>query len=136
MATSKPPAPAEDDPPRAGGHDRDHDNPCPGDPVLQVRLVTDDVAAFQKLVETTLLAFACAVPRLSPQGVVSAHVLMSRRLVERIERENKRIKVEVVADPADFSGDRRPEVGKGNRYAQPGVLPQGRGRLILSGAPQ
>jgi hypothetical protein len=136
MATIKPPASAAQGSPGGGGRDRDHDNPSPGDPVLQVRLVTDDVAAFKKLVETTPLSFACAMPRLSPKGVVSAHVLMTRRLVEQIERENKSVKVEVVADPSDFSGDRRPEVGKGNRYAERGVLPQGRGKLIPRGTPQ
>lgn len=133
MATNKPPASAAQGSPGGGGRDRDHDNPDAGDPVLQVRLVSNDVAAFKKLVETTPLSFACAMPRLSPKGVVSAHVLMTRRQVEQIERENKSIKVEVVADPADFSGDRRPEVGKGNRYAEPGVLPQGRGTLIPRG---
>ena len=108
MATNKPPASAAQGSPGGGGRDRDHDSPAPGDPVLQVRLVTNDVAAFKKLVETTPLSFACAMPRLSPKCVVSTHVLMTLRLVEQIERENKSIKVEVVADPADFSGDRQP----------------------------
>lgn len=130
MATKKTATPVAKEPPRDGGHDQDHDKPSPGDPVLQVRLVTDDVAAFKKLVETTLLEFACATPRLSPQGVVSAHVLMKRSVVKRVERENQRIKVEVVGDPSDLTGDRRPVVGKGNRFAERGALPQGRGKLI------
>lgn len=130
MATRKTPVPPAKEPPREGGHDHDHDDPSSGDPVLQVRLVTDDVAAFKKLVETTPLEFACATPRMSPQGVVSAHVLMKRSVVERVGRENQRIKIEIVADPADITGERRPEVGAGNRFAERRTLPQGRGKLI------
>jgi len=49
-------ASAAKDSPRGGGHDRDGDNPTPGDPVLQVRLVTNGRALLRALDRQRVIA--------------------------------------------------------------------------------
>jgi hypothetical protein len=99
------------------------------DPVLQVRLISADANAFKKFVETTPVEFACAGPRVSPKGVVTAHVLMRESVAKRAAAQDV-VKVEIVADLTATTGKRRAEVGRGNRFENPQVLPIGRGVLL------
>jgi len=100
-----------------------------GDPVVQVRLLSSDVDAFTAFVQTTPLEFACAGPRVSAEGVITAHVLMRQSEAARASASDA-VKVEVVADVSDTKAKRRAEVGKGNRFADSRVLPEGRGRFV------
>ena len=130
MATRSGPHKSAAPRPPTGGSGRSKDEPKPPrDPVVQVRIVSNDVEAFKKYVASTPLEFACATPRLNPQGVVSADVLMKQSVAERAERPPN-VKVEIVADLSATTGARRAEVGRGNRFADSSVLPKGRGKLI------
>lgn len=91
--------------------------------------MSSDVESFTEFIRTTPVEFACAAPRRSSEGIVTAHVLMRQSVADRSAR-SKGIRVEVVADLSDTTGERRAEVGRGNRFADPTVLPQGRGRLV------
>jgi len=102
---------------------------APDDPVVQVRLLSSDVDAFTAFVQTTPVEFACAGPRVSAEGVITAHVLMRQSEAARASASDA-VKVEVVADVSDTTAKRRAEVGKGNRFADPQVLPEGRGRFV------
>lgn len=99
------------------------------DPVVQVRIISTDEEAFTAFVQTVPIEFACAGPRINRDGVIVADALMRTSEVER-KRRSRIVKVEVVADITAASGDRRAEVGRGNRFADPRELPVGRGTLI------
>lgn len=102
------------------------------DPVVQVRLISSDEAAFTEFVKNTPVEFACAMPRVSAEGIITAEVLMQQSMVEQsLERaEAAKVRLEVVADASSVRGRRLPEVGDGNRFEDPKVLPVGRGALI------
>lgn len=120
-------------PPGGGSKPPSDGRKPPQDPVVQVRIVSNDVEAFKKYVASTPLEFACATPRLNRQGVVSADVLMKQSVAERAGRSAS-VKVEIVADLSATTGARRAEVGRGNRFADRSALPKGRGKLIKGGA--
>jgi hypothetical protein len=99
------------------------------DPVVQVRLISTSADAFKELVASTPIEFACAGPRVSAEGIVTAHVLMKKSVAEQTSR-SKAVRVEIVADLSATTGKRRAEVGKGNRFADAKVLPTGHGVLV------
>jgi len=101
----------------------------PDDPVVQVRLISADVEAFKKFVETTPLDFSCAGPRVNAEGLVTAHVLMKKSVALRAAKAGV-LKVEITADPSTRKTNQQADIGKGNRFADPRVLPTGRGVLL------
>jgi hypothetical protein len=109
---------------------RDENAPSPGDdPMVQVRVVSGSVDEFKRFVESTPVEFSCASPRVSRDGVVSAHVLMRDSEVKKAQASDA-IRLEIVAHPSDLGDEGPPEVGKGNRFEDPSVLPTGRGVLL------
>ncbi|BAN27538.1 hypothetical protein [Caballeronia insecticola] len=111
-------------------HTHDHDAPgAGGDPVVQVRVVSGNVDEFRRFVETTPLEFSCASPRVGADGTVSAHVLMHESAVQKAQASDA-IRLEIVAHPADLGDEGPPQVGEGNRFEDPSVLPTGRGVLL------
>lgn len=111
------------------GTDSGHKPVKSDDPIVQVRIISTDVEDFKKFVSTTPLEFACAGPRVSTAGVVTADVLMKESIARKAARPAT-IKVEIVADLSATTGARRAEVGSGNRFKDPSVLPTGRGTLL------
>lgn len=101
----------------------------PDDPVVQVRLVGANVEEFKKFVETTPLNFACAGPRVNAEGIVTAHVLMKRSVAAQVPKTGA-VKAEITADFSARKAGQEAEIGKGNRFADPRVLPTGRGVLL------
>ncbi len=99
------------------------------DPVLQARIISSDETAFTEFVQRAKIEFACAGPRVSSEGIISAHVLMRQSQIDAAKKSGK-VNVEVVADVSDATGKRRAEVGRGNRFENPTVLPVGRGVLV------
>ncbi|SAL79186.1 hypothetical protein AWB71_05846 [Caballeronia peredens] len=99
------------------------------DPMVQVRVVSGNVDEFRRFVESTPLEFPCASPRVGADGTVSAHVLMRESAVQKAQASDA-IRLEIVAHPSDLGDEGPPEVGEGNRFEDPSVLPAGRGVLL------
>ncbi|WP_228938483.1 hypothetical protein [Paraburkholderia saeva] len=102
---------------------------APDDPVVQVRLIGTDVAAFKQFIETTPLNFACAGPRVNAEGIATAHVLMKRSVADEAAKRGI-VKVEITAEFSANRAGQAAQIGKGNRFADPNVLPTGRGVLL------
>ena len=104
------------------------------DPVLQVRIISSDEAAFVDFVKHAAIEFACAGPRVSSEGIISADVLLKQSETDAAAGHGK-VRVEVVADLSAVTGRNRAEVGRGNRFEDPRVLPAGRGVLVRTEQP-
>lgn len=103
--------------------------PQPDEPMVQVRVVSANKEAFRKFAEATPMKFACRGPRINAEGVVTAHGLMKASEAKQAARTGE-VKVEIVAEPSARTVERRAEVGQGNRFEDPNVLPAGRGVLL------
>ena len=99
------------------------------DPVVQARIISSDEAEFSEFVRAIKIEFACAGPRVNPDGIISADVLLRQSQIAEAARYGQ-VRVEVVADVPATTGKNRAEVGKGNRFEDPRVLPVGRGVLV------
>jgi hypothetical protein len=102
------------------------------DPFLQVRLVARSRAAFIQAVDSVEIDFGCAGPRVHPGGEVTASVLVRSAAIDQLRQRSELIRVEVVGD---FSANQAREVGTGNRFANPGTLPEGLGVLLHKDRP-
>jgi hypothetical protein len=100
------------------------------DPYMQVRLVASSREAFLKAVDSVPIDYGCAGPRLHEGGEVTASVLVRASALGQLRKRSKHIRVEVLGDFSANLAARRAEVGKGNRFADPRVLPQGLGVLM------
>lgn len=117
---------------KSRGRKRADDERQGDDPVVQVRLISSDESGFTEFVRSTPVEFACAMPRVNPEGIITADVLMKQSVVEAASERAAaaNLRIEIVADVSTVKGRRRPEVGKGNRFEDPTVLPPGRGALV------
>jgi len=100
------------------------------DPEVLVRLhATDDQTLRRYLMKNRKrIEVLRYTPANEPGTAVSALVLM-RRSATRRERLPDRINVERLAEPPR-SASQVPQVGRGNRFADPAAQPQRRGELI------
>jgi hypothetical protein len=103
---------------------------APEDSVLQVRLIAPSPLAFVSAVDGIPVDFGCAGPRVHPAGEVSANVLIRTSALEQLRERSSLVRIEVLADFSANLAQRRDEVGKGNRFADPRTLPEGLGVLI------
>jgi hypothetical protein len=101
----------------------------PDEPLVQVRIVAANKEEFRKFAETTPMTFACRGPRVNAEGVVTTHALMKGSDAKQAAKAGG-VKVEIVAEPSARMSERRAEVGQGNRFDDPNVLPTGRGVLL------
>lgn len=100
------------------------------DPYMQVRLVASSRAAFLEAVDSVPIDYGCAGPRVHPGGEVTASVLVRASALASLRERSNLVRVEVLGDFSANLVARRAEVGKGNRFADPRVLPQGLGVLV------
>lgn len=98
------------------------------DPEVLVRVTTTDVEALKRFLQSNRFeVLRVMLPaRGDPDAV--ATLLMRRSDGERALLVAA-FKVEILAGPPWSDAD-IPEVGRGNRFANPGVLPAGGGRLV------
>lgn len=104
-------------------------SPAPNgdDPEILVRLVTKDVRLLRRFVAEHPVSVVRMLPpdedRL-PSATIIMHesVLVDARRIAEFE-------VTVLARPPTTDRD-TPQVGKGNRFEDPRVLPRGRGRIV------
>lgn len=105
--------------------------PIPGGdkiPNLLVRLRSRDARAFKEFVRANKIGFASAPPRLDPDGTITGVVVMTRSQLAKA-RLIPALRAEIVARPPTTQSE-LPRVGRGNRFDDPKVLPQGRGVLV------
>ena len=106
------------------------------DPVLQVRLVAPSPQAFVTAVDGVPVDFGCAGPRVhSPGGEVTANVQITASALQSLRERSSLVRADVLGDLSESLAQRREQVGTGNRFADPGVLPQGLGSLIREEKP-
>lgn len=106
------------------------------DHVLQVRLVAPSPQAFVTAVDGIAIDFGCAGPRVhSPGGEVTANVQITAAGLEALRERSGLVRAEVLGDLSESLARRRGEVGTGNRFADPSVLPRGLGSLIREDKP-
>ena len=86
--------------------------------------------AFARATDAIPIDFGCAGPRLQPSGAVIANVLVRTSALEELEKRRDVVRVEVVGDLSADLAARRREVGQGNRFADPHILPEGLGVLV------
>jgi hypothetical protein len=97
------------------------------DPEILVRLVTKDVRVLRRFVAEHPVSVVRMLPPAEgrpPSATLIMHesVLVDARRVAEVE-------VTVLARPPTTERD-TPQVGKGNRFEDPRVLPRGRGRIL------
>ena len=100
------------------------------DPEVLVRLHAPDDETLRRylLKNRKQIEVLRYTPADEARTAVSALVLMRRSATKR-ERLTGRINAEVLAEPPR-SAAQGPQVGRGNRFADPAAKPQGRGELI------
>lgn len=98
------------------------------DPELLVRLYSTDDQILRGYLKHSRIEVLRYTPPPDQGKLVSALVLMRRSATIRA-RLPDRINVEIVAEPPRSEAE-VPRVGKGNRYDDPAVRPQGRGVLL------
>ncbi|SAK88260.1 hypothetical protein AWB81_04635 [Caballeronia arationis] len=103
--------------------------PQPHDPMVQVRLIATSPEELKRFIESTPMKFACAGPRVNKEGIATAHVLMKGSTAKEAQRSDA-VRLEIIADPSDMADEGLPDVGSGNRFEDPSVLPVGRGKLL------
>ena len=103
--------------------------PQPDDPMVQVRLISANADELKRFIDSTPMEFACAGPRVNKEGIATAHVLMKDSVAKAAQR-NDAVRLEIVADASDMADEGPPQVGSGNRFEDPAVLPTGRGVLL------
>lgn len=103
-------------------------DPRPAEPEYLVRLRSNNVEAFKAFVREYRVQFASAPPRIDNEGHIAGVVLMKKRALDQARQTNY-LRVEVIAGPPR-SPEEVPKVGRGNRFSDPNVLPQGRGQLL------
>ncbi len=104
------------------------DLPAGPDDELLVRLRSKDVPRLRRFVRDNGVEVLRMLPPEGRERDVTAIVLMRRRTLGRA-REEPGLQVEVLAEPPKTLAE-VPQVGKGNRFADPGVLPEGVGQLV------
>lgn len=95
---------------------------------LLVRLRSRDARAFKEFVRENKLGFASAPAHVAPDGTVTGVLVMTRDTLDKA-RLNTALRAEIVARPP-VKPSEVPQVGRGNRFEDPKILPQGRGVLI------
>ena len=97
------------------------------DPEILVRLVTQDVAALKHFLKTNPVEVVRVL--LPDDGYPAWAAILTSESVAARARSAAEMEVVVLARPPKT--DREiPKVGKGNRFADPKVLPRGRGKIV------
>ena len=100
---------------------------CGDDPEILVRLVAKDVRLLRRFVAEHPVSLIRMLPP-DRDRPPSATIIMRESVLESARRVGE-FEVTVIARPPATERD-TPQVGKGNRFADPRVLPRGRGRIV------
>ena len=99
----------------------------PADPDVLVRITFPNAQVLRASVRKLRIEVIRVTSFEKPFGPVTALVLMRRSALDSI-RQDASVKIEIVAEPPITLAD-TPQVGKGNRFANPHALPKGQGVL-------
>jgi len=97
------------------------------DPEVLARVTYPNPRAFREAVRKLRIEVVRILTFEKPEGTVTALVLM-RRSSLTLAAQDPSVKVTIVAEPPTNPAD-VPQVGEGNRFANPRALPQGQGIL-------
>jgi hypothetical protein len=101
--------------------------PEPTDPEVLARVTYPNPRAFREAVRKLRIEVVRILAFEKPEGAVTALVLM-RKSSLTLAAQDPSVKVTIVAEPPANPAD-VPQVGTGNRFANPRVLPEGQGIL-------
>ena len=107
--------------------DRPRAAPPADDPEILVRLVAKDVGLLRRFVAEHPVSVVRMLPPAEDRPPSATLLMRERVLVDA--RRIAEFEVTVVARPPTTERD-TPQVGKGNRFEDPRVLPRGRGRIL------
>ena len=104
-----------------------HVKPGGEDPEILVRLVTWDVETLKHFLETNPVEVVRVLP--PDDGHPVQATLLLRESVAADAARLAGFEVVVLARPP-VTDAQTPQVGRGNRFADPAILPRGRGRIV------
>lgn len=97
------------------------------DPEILVRLVTQDVEALKHFLATNPVEVVRVL--LPDAGYPAWATVLTRESVAASARRMAEFEVVVLARPPTTDRE-TPQVGQGNRFSDPKILPRGRGRIV------
>lgn len=98
------------------------------DPVVIVELRTSNLALLERIVRGEGVEIIRVVPASTERGIARAVIAVKRSHAVRLMTTDG-VKVRIVSEPPTSDAE-VPQVGKGNRFKDPQVLPGGRGKLL------
>lgn len=98
------------------------------DPVVIVELRTANLPLLERIVKSEGVEIIRVVPA-SREGGIARAVIAVKRSRAAVLMRAEGVKATIVSEPPTSDAE-VPEVGKGNRFSDPQVLPRGRGVLV------